>query len=186
MPKTREAELWDRRQNERSKAFDLFCMYRDMGPSRSLEKLARSSDETGMSFGNLRLHSKRHDWVKRAEAYDDHRAAQDLKDNEQLIKKFKTQRALEALAIADKAYSSMKDDKTGSKEARKRWELGIDKFMQILGLDKTKVELSGEVKTNDSDKAIHLIEAINATVTPEQRMELSKKLMDIAEGKDED
>jgi hypothetical protein len=159
-------------------------MYRDMGPTRSLEKLRRSMGEDRLSSTMLQIYSVKHEWVKRVQAYDDHRAAQELKENEQLIKKFKKQRALEALAIADKAYATMNDDKPGSKESRKRWELGVDKFMQILGLDKTKVELSGEVKTNSPDRITHIREALLSTLTPEKRMELSAKLIEIANNDD--
>ena len=179
-----EAKLWERMPKERSKAFSLFCMYRDMGPTRSLEKLRRSMGEEGLSSTTLQTYSVKHEWVKRVQAYDDYRAAQELKEHEQLIKRFKKQRALEALAIADKAYATMNEDKPGSKESRKRWELGVDKFMQILGLDKTKVELSGEVKTNP-DRISHLREVLTSTLTPEARMELSAKLIKIADDSEE-
>jgi len=148
------SELWQRQPSERSKAFSLFCMYRDLGPERSLEKLRQSGGIATVSKRNLELYSAKHDWVKRAQAYDDHLLNETQKAFEKRILKFKDQRSKEALEIANKAFESMQSDNIGSKEARKRWELGVDKFMQILGLDKTKLEVEhdGEIKITINPK----------------------------------
>lgn len=166
-----EPELWARQNSERSKAFSLFCMYRDMGPERSLDKLRKSMGEATVSQRNLELYSARYNWVKRAQAYDDYLQKKTLKAFETRILRFKDQRSKEALEIADKAFENMKADTIGSKESRKRWELGVDKFMQILGLDKQKIELSGEVKTN----VVKLKQALE-TLPIEKRIEFSERL----------
>lgn len=170
-----EPELWARQNSERSKAFSLFCMYRDMGPERSLEKLHQICPEPAPAVRTLKLYSKTHDWVKRVQAYDDYLQNKTQQAFEKRILKFKDQRSKEALEIADKAFENMLTDDIGSKESRKRWELGVDKFMQILGLDKQKLELSGEVKTGPD---IARLKQALETLPIEKRIEFSEKLDD--------
>src|SRR5215216_4182449 len=60
---------FERQAGERQDTYLKFCMYRDMGPARSLRKLAQ---ELGCSEGNLQQLSSKHDWQARVQAYDDH------------------------------------------------------------------------------------------------------------------
>lgn len=57
---------WDRRAGETSKAFEAFCLYRDMGTDRTITII--ESEVTQMA----RNWSGRWEWRKRAEAWDDH------------------------------------------------------------------------------------------------------------------
>ena len=168
-----EAELWARQSSERSKAFDLFCMYRDMGPERSLEKLRQKADKKPSYLRYLGRLSANHNWVQRTRAYDDYLQKKALQTFENRILKFKDQRSKEALEIADRAFENMQTGEIGSKEARKRWELGVDKFMQILGLDKQKLELSGEVKTGPD---VAKLKEVLKTLPIEKRIEFSEQL----------
>lgn len=62
-----EIDLWEQQEGETAKAFEAFCVYRDLGPSRSIAK-------TGQSLGKNRVTleqwSSKYDWVKRATAWD--------------------------------------------------------------------------------------------------------------------
>lgn len=60
---------WDRRRGELPKDFADFVKYRDLGPARSLSKLAREADR-GMT--RLSMLCRLHDWVDRAAAWDDY------------------------------------------------------------------------------------------------------------------
>lgn len=72
---------WDRRSNEPPKAFRAFTIYRDMGPSRSIDKayLSFSQQHTAIekqpsgkrAAGIWQDWSRTYDWVKRAAAYDE-------------------------------------------------------------------------------------------------------------------
>lgn len=59
---------WDRRSTETPKAYEAFCTYRDMGPSRSLSKVAAKLQKSETLMGRW---SGQHDWVKRAAKWDD-------------------------------------------------------------------------------------------------------------------
>ena len=62
-----EIDLWEQQEGETAKAFEAFCVYRDLGPSRSIAK-------TGQSLGKNRVTleqwSSKYEWVKRATAWD--------------------------------------------------------------------------------------------------------------------
>jgi hypothetical protein len=63
------SQPWERRAHESAKSFRYFCVYRDMGPERSIVKTV-----TGESTAKLRWleHlSSKWQWVARAAAYDD-------------------------------------------------------------------------------------------------------------------
>jgi hypothetical protein len=60
---------WDKRQSENPRAFQMFVMYRDMGPTRSLRKLAEDP-ATLMAFRQIAIYSSQHNWVDRAAAWD--------------------------------------------------------------------------------------------------------------------
>ncbi len=77
-------EVWDRLPDERVKAYELFCLYRDMGPSRSLQKL-RQAHALGSSLRQLERYSAKYDWVARAEAFSDRIFALKLKEREKRI-----------------------------------------------------------------------------------------------------
>ncbi len=65
------AEIWERQKNESSKAYAVFCVYRDLGPDRSLEKLRQNLDKP-RSRKWLGDWSVKYNWVDRAAAYDDY------------------------------------------------------------------------------------------------------------------
>ena len=62
-----EPELWELQPEETARAFEAFCLYRDMGPSRSIAKVGK---ELGKNRVTLEDWSAKYDWVKRAAAWD--------------------------------------------------------------------------------------------------------------------
>lgn len=68
-----ETPLWERQPGESDKCFDYFCIYRDMGPSRSLQKVA---DAANKQLITMAQHSTQWNWKERTKAWTD------LKDKE--------------------------------------------------------------------------------------------------------
>ena len=60
-------EWWERQPGETSKAFAAFCVYRDLGPTRSLSKVGQT---LGRSVQWMEHWSSIHSWVVRAAASD--------------------------------------------------------------------------------------------------------------------
>jgi hypothetical protein len=60
-------EPWERQKGESTKAFEAFSIYRDMGPERSLRKVA---DQLGKSRALIERWSRLWKWVERTREYD--------------------------------------------------------------------------------------------------------------------
>jgi hypothetical protein len=71
---------WEQQPDESPKAFEAFTLYRDMGTARSIPKVARKCTK---NESLLRRWSTNHQWVSRAEAWDNE---QDRLMREALIK----------------------------------------------------------------------------------------------------
>lgn len=59
---------WERQRGEPMRAFGYFAMYRDLGPHRSIAKVAEA---TRIGQRTLEAHSSKWRWVERADAYWD-------------------------------------------------------------------------------------------------------------------
>lgn len=68
MAKVNTPKQWERQPEESTKAFEAFCIYRDLGTDRSLSKVAEKLEKSETLMGRW---SSKHDWVKRAAAWDD-------------------------------------------------------------------------------------------------------------------
>lgn len=68
MAKGNTPEPWERRESESTKAYEAFCIYRDMGRERSLSKVAEKCNKHSSLIGRW---SRENDWVKRAAKWDD-------------------------------------------------------------------------------------------------------------------
>lgn len=62
---------WDKRSSETAKSFEAFRGYRDLGPNRSLSRLARTIGARANYKTWLSQWSIKHGWVARVHAWDD-------------------------------------------------------------------------------------------------------------------
>lgn len=74
-----DTPIWERLPSDTDKSYEAFCIYRDMGASRSLEKVSKKLDKSVTLLGRW---SSDHNWVDRVSAYDTHRAAERSKRKE--------------------------------------------------------------------------------------------------------
>ena len=68
MAKGNTPEPWERREDETTKAYEAFCIYRDMGRERSLNKVA---EKLSKSDTLIKRWSFTHGWVNRVAKWDD-------------------------------------------------------------------------------------------------------------------
>lgn len=68
-----KSKPYDRQPNETDKSWAAFCVYRDMGRDRTLEKVDQNKTQTRQkrSLSYLKEWSVKHSWVKRCSAFDD-------------------------------------------------------------------------------------------------------------------
>lgn len=64
-----EREAWERHNHETSRSFEAFIVYRDMGPRRSLRKVAAAMRKNVMRINEW---SSKNGWVERTLAWDDY------------------------------------------------------------------------------------------------------------------
>lgn len=69
----KEIKPWDRQPNETQKAYEAFCVYRDLKDAADpayKRSIARTGEKLGKSESLLERWSGRYDWVRRAEKWD--------------------------------------------------------------------------------------------------------------------
>ena len=139
--------IWDKREDESSKAYEWFCRYRDMGPDRSHEKLDQMYSE-GVSKRSQTLRwSSKHAWVERAEAYDAYLDAIKRESNEDRVRKT----AEEHIDVADKIMelalsklALLEGTEVKPHEVKGLIELSVKMKRDALGVAE-KHEVNGEI-----------------------------------------
>lgn len=109
MAKVNTPQPWERREKETSKAYEAFCIYRDMGIQRSLSKVAEALQKSETLMGRW---SGTHSWVERAAAWDDEQERKEreqaLKEQAKAIKEMRKRHADLANAMLIKAAKALK------------------------------------------------------------------------------
>lgn len=90
------SKVWEKQPNESSKAYAAFCIYRDMGISRSLQKV---SQQLSKSETLMKRWSERWSWVDRASGYDDYIERRKREENEKMIIEMSERHAKLAVAF---------------------------------------------------------------------------------------
>ena len=97
-------EPWERQKGETSRAYEAFCVYRDLGADRSINKTSRKLSKNRTTIAEW---SAKYDWVKRCEAWDaeQDRIARQAQITE--IKKMRKRHAELATAMLVKAAKAL-------------------------------------------------------------------------------
>lgn len=100
---------WERQERETPKAFDAFCVYRDMPPQeRSASKAATI---VGKSYSLLQQWSQKYGWVDRAAAWDEEndriKREADQKAQIEAIKEMRKRHTKVAVKMIDKAEAAI-------------------------------------------------------------------------------
>jgi len=76
-------EPWEKLSNETTKAYAAFCIYRDLGSERSIDKVLAVTGKRNRS--SLIKWSSKYNWVERVQAYDQYLEELKRKEQEQAI-----------------------------------------------------------------------------------------------------
>ena len=79
------AEIWERQPDEGSKAYAAFCVYRDLGPERSLDKALSKANKKPTNRRHWSRWMEKYRWYERAQAYDDYIEKKKREGNEKAI-----------------------------------------------------------------------------------------------------
>jgi bacteriocin-like protein len=112
---------WDRLPGESSKAYAAFCIYRDLGPRRSIDEASRiyhgktpplgNSAPTGRrpeASGQIRHWAQRWNWIVRAEAWDQDLERLKRKKQIDAVEEMTERHAKEALMLQNKAVERLR------------------------------------------------------------------------------
>lgn len=103
-----KAKSWEKLPDETGKAYEAFCIYRDMGIDRSIHKVALKRTESGPHTSRLKEWSRKYHWILRATAYDEH--LDDIRRfrNEEALVEMSERHAREAQLLQEKAITKLK------------------------------------------------------------------------------
>jgi hypothetical protein len=164
-----EERDWDRQPGESSKAYSHFCLYRDMGPDRSLRKVPTLS-ECRAVVGQLWRWSSKWRWVQRCEKYDDYLEYQDRLRQEKERRQMRDRHAKMAVLAQNIAVEGLKNLLAKVQDG----EQGVAPADLTRLLDTgVRVERLSRGEPTEIEKSEHTgsldIEARYRTMTPEER-----------------
>lgn len=109
MEKNKKTEPWERRGDETAKNYEAFCVYRDLGPGRSLRMV---SEMCRKSESLLARWSTKFDWVNRATLWDDENERIERKEAQEeqirVIRKMRKRQASSGYAMQMKGLEALK------------------------------------------------------------------------------
>lgn len=111
-----ELDLWERQPGETARAFEAFCIYRDMGASRSHRK---TGQKLGKNRTTIAEWSSKYEWVKRVAAWDVEQDRIARQKQLQDIKKMRKRHAALASTMLTKAalaLQNLKDEEISASE----------------------------------------------------------------------
>jgi hypothetical protein len=102
-------KLWFKQPEETSRQYAAFCLYRDMGPSRSIQKVAQKRTGGGPHTSRLKEWSNKYQWVNRAIAYDEHIDQIIIVSQEEELKKMVARHTREAELFQSKVHERLEN-----------------------------------------------------------------------------
>lgn len=165
---------WNRQPNESSKAYERFCLYRDMGVCRSLRKLAA---DLALNVSTLAEISKKYSWQTRVAEFDDF--IEKATQHSQLAQVRTMKRRQIALAL----------------RAQKAAALGLKKLIREIEANQAKLKPEGLAKLLDSgcrlerlnrdepEQSLEIKQSQNFERLNEEELENLRRLVVKAEGK---
>jgi Phage terminase small subunit len=141
-------EAWERQKGESRKAYEAFRIYRDMGATRSLAKVA---EKLGKSKTLIERWSRRDNWVERCRQYDEYMEREYLLQQIEERRKMAERHAKQAMIFQNKVLERLRslNPKELSPNDLIRWfdiAVKIERLSRGESTEIQQVEHSGEVK----------------------------------------
>lgn len=152
-----KVELWERQPREGMEVYKDFCVYRDMGPSRTIPQAAQI---LGKNVTALWQTSARYKWVKRAEAYDDYndRKHREVMEKQMLqVKEASITGAMKMVSLGLKKLNTIDADDLTVREAKEYIRNALAIVQSITGENKSAEDAVMEMP-NENDVVVYLPE----------------------------
>ena len=132
MPAPIPAPVWERNESDTAKSYAAFCIYRDMGSKRSLQKAAdayyRKSDANRTQFTKW---SSDHNWQARVQSWDEHQQALSDEEHEEARKQIIEDELADYRLQLTKWRESYERTKLHELRSRKKTEDGIIELIEL-------------------------------------------------------
>lgn len=151
-----EKRAWDRLPGESSKAYHHFCLYRDMGASRSLRKMAKDG-VCGAKLGQLERWSSNWRWVERCQKYDDYLDYQDRLQQEKDRREMHKRHA--KMGMLAQSLAVRKLEKMANRIEQDEERVPPGEAARILDIG-VKVERQARGESSDSSSMVPLAEVM--------------------------
>jgi hypothetical protein len=158
---------------ESSKAYAAFCEYRNLGTSRSIEQVAKKCLRHRSLIARW---CSKYNWVERAASYDEYLAERRRQRHQDKVENVTDDILDIAPEILKKELNKMLSDEAKPYATTERVTAIVNIIWKVLGLDKTKIDVSGEVKTTTD---VTKLKQVLNTLPLEERIRLSEQLEEL-------
>lgn len=152
---------WERQPGEPPRAFAAFARYRDLGPGRSLARVAEDVSKVGQVWGKrksvLNRWSAVHGWVKRAAAWDAFLDRQRQEATVDAVREMAERHAKVAATMGAKVVERLRaiDPQTLSASDLARWfEIAVRIERLSRGLVTERTEATARVTLEDDERPL--------------------------------
>jgi len=148
------AEIWERQKDESSRAYAAFCVYRDLGIERSLDKALATANKKPTNRRHWARWMEKYNWVKRTKAYDDYIERKKREEKEKAILDMAERHAKLAMAFQQRIAERIKviDPSELSPSDMAKWLDIATKLERLSRGEPTEIEkqeVHGEVKNGN-------------------------------------
>lgn len=172
-------ELWEKQSYDTPKSYRLFCIYRDLGVLRSLEKVRIELKRDKNYLRALQRNSALYHWVERAEAYDNYVEEESRKENEVEIKEMKKRHILQSRLMQNKVIERMQNlnaQELTTIDCVRMYDVAVKVERLSRGCEDNRVEVNNKVVVESKDN-LEQRKLENLTVEELEELErLTKKM----------
>ena len=162
-------DAWDRYQREPAEQYESFCVYLNLGISRTIPQVA---EITGRPIQTLWNASRKYHWVKRCAAYDEYieRKAREALERKILqVKEASVTAAQKMMALGIKKLNTMNENELTAREAKEYVRNSLAIVQAVNGENQNATDAVLEMP-NDNDVVVYLPE-IEGTKSEEKNEE---------------
>ena len=177
------AEIWEKQNFDTPRSYNHFCIYRDMGIQRTLQKVREQLGKPPKYIRSLEYASVKYRWVERANAYDDYIEEEARKENEAEIKEMKKRHILQARLMQNKVIERMQNlnpQEMTSQDCVRMYDVAVKVERLSRGCEDNKIEVNNKVIV-DTKEAIERKKLENLTEEELEELERLTEKMNGAE-----
>lgn len=150
-----EKKPWERQDGETPKAFEAFCVYLELGDSRSVRAAAQKCSKSASLFMRWSAANK---WVERAAAHDEELRRQAFEKRKQETRNMQTRQLQTAIIIQKKALEAINKMPIESMKPQDalRFFMEASRIEKELRVDMETVETAAGKEAQDNSPSTYM------------------------------